>query len=72
MLEESSAGGYRGPTAGKTNKWAVEQREPGTLLEANTTKLKLFGSRHIMRRQDSLGKTMPGKHKAAGKEEGQL
>ena len=44
------------------NKWVLEQIKPELSLEAKMIKLRLSYFGHIMRRQDSLEKTiMPGK-----------
>ena len=40
------------------NEWALEQIQPETSLEAKKTKLKWSFSGHLMRRQDSLEKTI--------------
>ena len=47
--------------AGKTNKWGPRPNQPELSLEANMLKTKLLCFGHIMRRQDSLEKTItPG------------
>ena len=45
-------------TARKMNKWVLEQIKPELLLEAKMIKLRLSYFGHIMRRQDSLEKTI--------------
>ena len=46
----------------RTNKWVLEQIKPELLREAEMIKLRLSYCERIMRRQDSLEKTiMPGK-----------
>ena len=45
-------------TARKVNKWVLEQIKPELLLEAKMIKLRLSYFGHIMRRQDSLEKTI--------------
>ena len=42
----------------KTNKWILNQIKPEMSLEARMTKLKLSYFGHIMRRHDSLEKTI--------------
>ena len=45
-------------TARKMNKWVVGQITPELALEAKIMKLKVLYFGHIMRRQDSLEKTI--------------
>ena len=45
-------------TARKMNKWVLEQIKPELLLRAKMIKLRLSYFGHIMKRQDSLEKTI--------------
>ena len=45
-------------TAGKMNKWVLDRINPELSLEAKMLKPRLLDFGHIMRRQDSLEKTM--------------
>lgn len=45
------------------NKWALEKIKSETSLEAKMTRLKLSYFGHMVRRQGSLEKAMPGKQR---------
>ena len=45
-------------TARKMNKWVLDPIKPETSLKENRMKLRLFCLGHMVRKQDSLGKTI--------------